>query len=365
METKLGLVPKPIIANQLSVPGSTKGFIYRRIDTQKGNDISFDFRNVKFRRWAIDVTAIFDSETIYNSHSLVNDGNGNLFVCVKNGIIGQSLNNQNYWIQLPYTNGSYISPQPGGFNVSNIYFPVEDTTNYEDYNMWMNPDDYESSYLNTIKFGNTSDSDIIHYNNNVISGGNFYSNNISDYFFENNIGVGFNTNKINSYFSNNLILVNFNRNNIEAGFGNNLVEQNCYENNIGLEFNGNIIAQEFSYNNLKNSTSSNIFRNNFTYNNLESNNYSNVYGNNVFNNKFDFNFSNNIIGNDFQFNRFNGEISGVDFSGFTSNVGVLTGEYVKEITTTQTGNFVVKYTDQYGDIIVLGIDDFQTSQPIS
>jgi hypothetical protein len=36
------------------VPGATKGFIYRRHDTQQNNDIDIDFRNVRFRRWYMD-----------------------------------------------------------------------------------------------------------------------------------------------------------------------------------------------------------------------------------------------------------------------------------------------------------------------
>jgi hypothetical protein len=42
--------------DQDMVPGSTKGYIYRRIDTLQNNDIGLDYRNVKFRRWQINVT---------------------------------------------------------------------------------------------------------------------------------------------------------------------------------------------------------------------------------------------------------------------------------------------------------------------
>jgi hypothetical protein len=41
--------------NQIFQLGCTKGHIYRRIDTIQNNDFPFDFRNVRFRRWQIDI----------------------------------------------------------------------------------------------------------------------------------------------------------------------------------------------------------------------------------------------------------------------------------------------------------------------
>jgi len=46
--------------NNSKVNGSTKGCIYRRIDTVNNSDIPFDWREVKFRRWQIDVDTVFD-----------------------------------------------------------------------------------------------------------------------------------------------------------------------------------------------------------------------------------------------------------------------------------------------------------------
>ncbi len=42
--------------NQTMVSGCKNGYIYRRIDTLKNNDIGFDYRNAKFRRWQIEVS---------------------------------------------------------------------------------------------------------------------------------------------------------------------------------------------------------------------------------------------------------------------------------------------------------------------
>lgn len=352
-------------ANRLSVPGSTKGFIYRRIDTQKSNDISFDFRNVKFRRWAIDITDFFNISNTYGARSLVNDGNGNLFICMKNNTTGKSLYDQSYWFQLQYTNGSYISYQPDGFSVGEIYFPVSDNTDYQDLNMWSNPSDYESSYLNTIKFGNTSDSNIIQYNNNVIIGESFYGNTISDYFYNNTIGPSFNTNVIGSWFNGNLILDSFYENKIEYDFESNLTS-NFYENTFGFNFYNNLTSPNFADNELKNSIGNNVFGANFTYNTLSSNNNNNYYGTNCSNNKFDLNFSSNTIGDSFVKNNFNGSFSSVDFSGFTStNADVFQNEFPKEITVNQNNELVVKYIDQYNDVIILGISDLQPDQPAS
>lgn len=47
------------------MPGCTKGFIYRRIDTKRNNDLPTDFRAVKYRRWAATVAA-WSSGTTYS-----------------------------------------------------------------------------------------------------------------------------------------------------------------------------------------------------------------------------------------------------------------------------------------------------------
>src|ERR1017187_1727432 len=53
------------------MPGCTKGYVYRRIDTLQNNDIPLDFRQVKFRRWQINVINTWDSETTYNKNDVV------------------------------------------------------------------------------------------------------------------------------------------------------------------------------------------------------------------------------------------------------------------------------------------------------
>lgn len=39
--------------NTARMPGATRGFIFRRIDTAERNDLEIDFRNVRFRRWQV------------------------------------------------------------------------------------------------------------------------------------------------------------------------------------------------------------------------------------------------------------------------------------------------------------------------
>lgn len=39
--------------SQAAMPGCTKGFIFRRNDTVRNNDMEIDFRNVRFRRWLV------------------------------------------------------------------------------------------------------------------------------------------------------------------------------------------------------------------------------------------------------------------------------------------------------------------------
>ena len=51
-------------SDQVVMRDATRGYIYERIDNTYKNDIGFDFRNVKFRRWKVAVTAEYDAERL-------------------------------------------------------------------------------------------------------------------------------------------------------------------------------------------------------------------------------------------------------------------------------------------------------------
>lgn len=61
------------------MPGATKGFIYRRHDTQQNNDIDIDFRNVRLRRWYESRPSEFNEYSGFNTSaylSATDNGSG-------------------------------------------------------------------------------------------------------------------------------------------------------------------------------------------------------------------------------------------------------------------------------------------------
>lgn len=95
------LFPKDVIHydienNQGMVPGCTKGYIYRRIDTVMNNDICFDWRQVKFRRWQLCITGSWAVGTSYSAGALIMSGS-DVFVAT-NASTGIACSNTAYWL---------------------------------------------------------------------------------------------------------------------------------------------------------------------------------------------------------------------------------------------------------------------------
>ena len=148
------------IGNGYGTEGFTKGKIYRRIDTQKNNDIGTDWRHVKYDRNGVDKLLFEDYTDVYNNtiktYYLFDNVLGNYFY---NNTIG------NYFSNNTIGDGFYNNTI--GSNFSN----------------------------NTIGYG--------FFNNTT--GDGFQDNTIGDYFSNNTIGNYFYNNTIGNYFSNNTI----------------------------------------------------------------------------------------------------------------------------------------------------------------
>jgi len=205
--------------DQTVVAGCTKGYIYRRIDTKQNNDIPFDFRQVKFRRWQISQPTWNSSET-YNRGSVVKSTFDNtLWMSIVDNNLNNPTNNSNYWRQFEFDNLTYISPFAETWNRSGDYtFVLTCTINYQDYKMWVNASDYDSAFNNKL---DSTINNLLNNLNSVIFGTNFYGNSIGAGFNNNSIGTGFNNNSIGTGFSNNSIGAYFNNNSIGAYFNNN------------------------------------------------------------------------------------------------------------------------------------------------
>jgi len=251
--------------DQTMVIGCTKGYIYRRVDTAQNNDIPFDFRNVKFRRWQINVTNVWNSGNTYNKDAVVLSGNtNNIYISLVSGNTSHDTSDVNYWYQFQdiRTNNLYISTTSVSYDLGYnrlVKFPC--SNNYIDYHMYSQDYFYTTSFNNIIKkqflvpMSNEPGYDMISYSNNVIFGSEFNNNSIGSHFYNNNIFFKFDYNIINSFFSDNFIGSSFEKNTIKNDFIFNIVDS---------YFNLNTIYNGFGYNSIK-------VR--FINNNIESNFY--------------------------------------------------------------------------------------------
>ena len=211
--------------DQTMVPGCTKGYIYRRIDTRQNNDIPFDFRQVKFRRWQISQPT-WDNAIAYSKGNIVKSTTDNtLWVSLQNDNLNKVISDTSYWRQFEWDNLSYVSPVESEWHIVDDVFQVVliCTALYQDYKMWVNAADYNSDYSNKLE-GNLNS--IINKSNTVIFGSGFYNNSIGSEFNNNNIGSEFNNNNIGS---------NFHHNSIESGFNSNTIGS-YFCSNGGVDF---------------------------------------------------------------------------------------------------------------------------------
>ena len=142
--------------------GSTKGFISRRVDNIRGNDMWFDFRNVRFRRWKVNVTwehvdGNADSFPLYSVVKRV--GSTDLFVKVSASV--SAFEDTSSWFLLPFRNGNFVCPRRvKTWNIGLINVPV-DVSSFMDFPIF--------SSAPSEGFTNQ---DIYAYNVRVLRGGN-------------------------------------------------------------------------------------------------------------------------------------------------------------------------------------------------
>lgn len=112
------------------VQGQTKGYIERRIDTANNIDVPFDFRNVKFRRWQINVTNAWDIGTTYNDTAVVRTSGG-IYMSMINSNTGNDPDLDTYhWMKFAFANGEYVSHTPTQIELYGYNIPV--SSNFQD-----------------------------------------------------------------------------------------------------------------------------------------------------------------------------------------------------------------------------------------
>ena len=344
--------------DQNMVAGCTKGYIYRRIDTLKNNDIPFDFRNVKFRRWQIEVTTshVNGNDSSFNLSSVVlQTGTDNIYLKISN--TQAAFSDTGKWKLFEWKNMTYTSPVTDNWNLDENYFNIPvNTGNYFDYYLFStvptllgNQSSYDNIYKNKFDVNNNY---IIDNSNNVFFGNYFYYNTIGtnfnfntigDYFIYNTIGIGFNSNTIGNSFSFNTIGNNFNSNTIGNNFSSNIIGNNFSSNAIGDYFYSNTIVDYFNYNTIGVNFYSNTigygFNANTIGNDLTSNRIGDFFGSNIIGDGF----NTNTIGYYFNYN------NGMDFT-YSTYVYM---NFNKELFTTQGWIQNLKYYDDTNTLIIL------------
>ena len=316
--------PKDIIwynftSDQAAMPGCTKGYIYRRIDTIKSNDIPFDFRNVKFRRWQINVTTQDTTGAVgtYTKGAVVKKTSTNeVYVKLTNnsGVFSDS----NFWTRLSFDNLSYISPIQTQWQVINDFYTltIPCSSLFQDYKMWSVSSYYNTANnntINSIQSGIFIGGNLTKYNT-VIYENYFAYNNIGSFFYDNSILNSFQNNKIKdffynnligNYFYNNVIDDNFYGNVIGSFFSDNVLNQFFYSNVCDSNFSINIIQKGFNNNSVANSFQNNNILSGFTFNAIGNNFIKNKIGQNFYSNKIGIEFKDNNILSSFQQNTIN------------------------------------------------------------
>lgn len=316
---------------------SDKGQIYRRI-TKNNNDIPYDVRTIRFKRYQVNASAInaWVSSTSYNKGSIVKNSNS-VYVAIKPNTNITPNSSYGIWQVLCSVTGnySYLGLSTSGLsvyvNTNQPSVPVNSSSPKDFYTF--DDGDEKSQIDSIIVFNNVIDPYITStkqtLNNSAFIKGNFNDNTISSNFYNNTINSSFRCNTIRDFFCHNITNDSFINNNIGRYFQYNIVDVNfCYNsidtsftnNVIGANFKKNIIGIDFIYNAVGENFEFNTISTLFSYNNISTLFSSNSIGTEFSNNNINSNFTYNNICSNFTTNTINANFSknNIDDS-FTSN----------------------------------------------
>ncbi|MEA4930421.1 MAG: tail fiber domain-containing protein [Anaerolineaceae bacterium] len=292
------------VNDQTQVRGATKGYIYKRHDTLKDNDVGFDFRNVQFRRWQ--VTGETYSPTVtYPKFKVVKSG-GVLYASVKANNIGNAVTNKDWWINLQIEDNLFIGHNSAGAVSLNLLFTP--TGESQDFYMFQNYDN--DPFIQDNRFiQSRALAEWIPQNQDIIDGNNMVfiplSGYIGDHIIEDNefahrnqattyiyTSVGHNTwqwiNYYNTYYGavyNNNFQNHFRYNFISSSGLSATGTFGFRNSSMGIEFSNNVIAipteKTFGWNTIGNAFKYNFIHDNFNNNSItekfEFNNIQNIF----------------------------------------------------------------------------------------
>jgi hypothetical protein len=226
-----------------------KGVITRRVDTLNRVDCPFDWRNLTFRRWAVNPPA-WDSATAYVVGNFVKSSNF-LFMCIQDNTNQSPFGNWTFWQFISandLTVDPYLSYSSASFpcfrSLAVYHCPVSST--FQDYtvfsgfttsNVTIAPGLTTYSALNLVfrqsANGQSRRFSIGAESRDCTIGSGFIDNQIGHRFQDNLLGTGFSSNVIGGQMRLNRILSGFLDNVVDDLFERNLLNEQFRYNRVG------------------------------------------------------------------------------------------------------------------------------------
>lgn len=343
--------PKDIIYYDVDgstyMPGSTKGCIYRRIDTEKNINVPFDFREFKVEVANVTTPNEYDNGVTYAKGDIVFSSN-NIKISLQNGNTGNDgdalfwktiLDKDNDKTIRPISffngtinNGGTIASPNLAFNIGNSYnFVINKQPEIISGTLFFTSGYFQNCTFDALDNCVFNSEETIFNNhcgiisNYILRSGQFSDNKLQ--YVAELISSNFRGNDIGISFVNNCVETADN-NTIAASATGNIIGDNFKDNTIGIRFQNNTIGTNFGNladnygNQIGNDFHDNVILDNFSGNVIGNWFYANTVGNDCQYNNLLYKFYSNITGNNFQ--NWNGQyaLSGVDFTAlafFTAN----------------------------------------------
>ena len=297
-----------------------KGVIEFRHDTKQNVSTWYDFRNIKFRRWAVDAVA-YAVGTAYVAQDVCKSGvDGKIYKCITatTGEGDPTVNTADWILWLDITTDAYVSwtsdktyLSTGDINTGNLILGIATYLDYWTYGQF----ESHYPYIHDVIIDKTDLSqaiDIDSYKssiNNIVFKSLMHVNNtntihIGSQSFNNTFGKQCRFFNTKSRFYRNIIGEVVSTINIEDSFYRNCIGNNSYSNiinmncsnNVFVYFTDNKIGDSFMNNNVKSGFINNITGTNFNYSTVGTSCQNNTFGNDI-NVKIGNGFHYNIISN--------------------------------------------------------------------
>ena len=308
-----------------------RGVIYWMRD-EWGNECSYDFKNIMFRRYKI--TACAQSPDLVELYSV-------------SGISGMTVDTEN-----PVWAYTFCMIDTDNDEAHDVSVEQELYPNDEGYYNHIH-DNVFKTYYNTVEDGNDGVIEVMVLPNNVfvtdtdISGGEFYG------FYNNTFGNGCSSNTFGN---------DFNYNTFWNDCSSNTFGNGCISNTFGNGFYSNTFGNNCSYNTFGNGCYSNTFGNYCSSNTFGNYCNYNTFGNYCSSNTFGNNCQNNTFGNGCNYNTFGNNCSYNTFGNYCCHITVFDGVQYCSVTGGSSNSYVQNAqilngtAGENGDLLTIAFD---------